>query len=184
MMKLPWSKIANALGYQAVWFVTLFSASAGHFWFGFFSSLVFSALMLVFGGNAKQDCRIVVIGLILGISIDTVFAASGWIDYAQAWPSIKIAPLWIIALWLSFSFTLNHSMSFLRNNYLLAAAFGFIGGPLAYWCADRVFDVISYGTHTSLVMLALGVCWGLVIPAIFYIDKRVSIPNNVEKAAA
>ena len=78
-MKLPWSKIANALGYQAVWFVTLFSASAGHFWFGFFSSLVFSALMLVFGGNAKQDCRIVVIGLILGISIDTVFAASGWI---------------------------------------------------------------------------------------------------------
>lgn len=183
-MKLPWSKIANALGYQAVWFVTLFSASKGHFWFGFFSSLVFSGLMLFFGGNAKKDCQIVLIGLILGVSIDSVFAASGWIEYSQAWPSINIVPLWIIALWLSFSFTLNHSMSFLRKNYLMAAVFGFIGGPLAYWCADRIFDVISYGTSTGLVMLALGVCWGLVIPAIFYIDKRISIQDNSHKAAA
>jgi len=75
-------------------------------------------------------------------------------------------------------------MSFLRKNYVAAAAFGFIGGPLAYWCADRVFDVISYGTSTGLVMLALGVSWGLVIPAIFYIDKRISMQDNAQKAAA
>ena len=183
-MKLPWPSIANALGYQAVWFVTLLSASKGHFWFGFLSSLVFSGLMLCFGGNARQDGRIVIIGLVLGVSIDTLFAISGWIEYAQSWSSISIAPLWIIALWLSFSFTLNHSMSFLRKNYVAAAAFGFIGGPLAYWCADRVFDVISYGTSTGLVMLALGVSWGLVIPAIFYIDKRISMQDNAQKAAA
>ena len=183
-MKLPWPSIANALGYQAVWFVTLLSASKGHFWFGFLSSLVFSSLMLCFGGKARQDGRIVIIGLILGVSIDTVFASTGWIEYAQSWSSISIAPLWIIALWLSFSFTLNHSMSFLRHNYLLAAAFGFIGGPLAYWCADRVFDVISYGTSTSLVMLALGISWGLVIPAIFYFDKCISMQDNTQKAAA
>ncbi len=183
-MKLPWLKIANALGYQAVWFATLISVSKGNFWFGFLSSVVFAVLMLCFGGNTKHDFRVATIGLILGVSIDTLFASSGWIEYAQAWSSINIAPLWIIALWLSFSFTLNHSMSFLRKNYLMAAVFGFVGGPLAYWCADRVFDVISYGTSTGLVMLALGVCWGLVIPAIFYIDKRISMHDKIEKAVA
>jgi hypothetical protein len=184
-MKLPWLKILNAVGYQAVWFVTLLSASKGNAWLGFFASAVFSTLMLCFGGRAKLDARIVIIGLILGVSIDSLFAASGWIQYDLPWSAISMAPLWIIALWLSFSFTLNHSMSFLRQNYPAAAAFGFIGGPLAYWCADRVFDVIAYGTDMSLVMLGLGLCWGLVIPLIFYIDTRLSlIQNKPGKAVA
>jgi hypothetical protein len=183
-MSLPWSKIANALGYQAVWFATLFSTYKGHFWLGFLCSLAFALLMFGFGGKAKQDVRIVIIGLILGIATDTLFAASGWIEYAQPWSMMTIAPLWIIALWLSFSLTLNHSMAFLRNNYFLAAAFGFLGGPLAYWCADRVFDVINYGTSTGLVMLGLGICWGTIIPLIFYIDERLSVQGSASKATA
>ena len=183
-MKLPWSKILNAVGYQTVWFATLYSASKGYFWLGFLASVLFASLMLSFGGKAKQDSRIVLIGLVLGISIDSLFAASGWIQYTLPWSMLSFAPLWIIALWLSFSFTLNHSMAFLRNNYLVAAAFGFIGGPLAYWCADRVFNVIEYGTDIALVMLTLGVCWGLVIPAIYAIDKRLSFSDKPNKALA
>ncbi len=183
-MKIPWSKVLNALGYQTVWFATLYSASKGYFWLGFLASVLFSSLMLCFGGRVKQDSRIVLIGLVLGISIDSLFAASGWIQYALPWSMLTIAPLWIIALWLSFSFTLNHSMGFLRNNYYVAAAFGFFGGPLAYWCADRVFNVIEYGTDIGIVMLALGVCWGLVIPAIYYIDQRLSFNDEPKKALA
>lgn len=183
-MKLPWSKIANALGYQAVWFATLISVSKGHFWFGFFTSLVFAALMLCFGGKAKQDSRIVLIGLILGMAIDTLFTSTGWIQYAQSWSSVSLAPLWIIALWLSFSFTLNHSMAFLRQNYAMAALFGLLGGPLAYWCADRVFNVIDYGTDIAFVMAGLGICWGLVIPAIFFIDKRMTSDTDSNRAVA
>jgi len=183
-MKLPWSKIMNALGYQAVWFATLLGASLGHFWLGFLCSLLFAAIMLVFGGKAKADIRIVSIGLILGVAIDSSFAASGWILYAMPWDLVSLAPLWIIALWLSFSFTLNHSMDFLRHNYVVAALFGLLGGPLAYWCADRLFNVIEYGTDMSLVMIGLGVCWACVIPAIFYIDKQIAVIGAPSKASA
>lgn len=183
-MKLPWSKIVNALGYQAVWFATLFSASNGHFWLGFLASLVFVCLTLLFGGKIKHDFRIACIGLVLGIAIDSFFAASGWIEYAMPWSFTGIAPLWIIALWLSFSLTLNHSMAFLRSNYRLAALFGFIGGPLAYWCADRVFNVIEYGTDIVIVMFALAVFWALVIPAIYYLDNRFALSPDSHKATA
>ncbi|MGH8109601.1 MAG: DUF2878 domain-containing protein [Arenimonas sp.] len=183
-MKFSWPNIANALGYQVVWLVTLFSASKGFFWFGFFTSLAFSALMLGFGGKAKQDRRIVLIGLILGVASDTLFAASGWIEYKLQWSMIRVAPLWIIALWLSFSFTLNHSLAFLRKNYAFAMLFGLVGGPLAYWCADRLFNVIEYGADVGLVMAGLGICWSLLIPAIFYIDGRISMPTVTDKAAA
>ena len=183
-MKLPWSKIMNAIGYQAVWFTTLLGASKGYFWLGFLSSLLFAVLMLGLGGKAKEDSRIVIIGLVLGIAIDTFFAASGLIVYAMPWSIAGFAPLWIIALWLSFSFTLNHSMAFLRYNYALAMVFGAIGGPLAYWCADRLFNVIEYGTNIGTVMMGLAICWGLVIPAIFYVDKRFSLAQHAGKAAA
>lgn len=183
-MKLPWSKILNALGYQAVWFGTLLSASLGHFWLGFLSSVIFAAIMLGFGGKAKADTRIVTIGLILGITIDSLFAASGWIQYSLPWAAVGLAPLWIMALWLSFSFTLNHSMEFLRHNYLMAGLFGLLGGPLAYWCADRLFNVIEYGTDVSLVMSGLALAWACVIPAIFYIDKQIAVMGTPSKASA
>lgn len=181
-MKFPWSKIMNALGYQAVWFATLFSASEGYFWLGFICSALFATITLGFGGKAKADLQIVSIGLILGIVIDSMFAASGWIQYTMPWSIAGVAPLWIVALWLSFSFTLNHSMEFLRHNYVVATLFGLLGGPLAYWCADRLFNVIEYGTDISTVMLALAICWGLVIPAIFFIDKRFSALHQSRKA--
>ena len=183
-MKLPWSKIMNALGYQAVWFATLLGASLGYFWLGFLSSMLFAAIMLGFGGKAKADIRIVTVGLVLGVAIDSLFAASGWIRYAMPWEFASMAPLWIIALWLSFSFTLNHSMEFLRHNYVAAGLFGLLGGPLAYWCADRLFDVIEYGTDISLVMIGLGICWAAVIPAIFYIDKQIADMGAPSKASA
>lgn len=180
-MQLPWSKIANALGYQVVWFATMLGASNGQFWFGFLTSVSFAILVLCFGGNARQDVRIVLIGLILGVSTDSLFAASGWIQYTMPWPIIGFAPLWIIALWLSFSLTLNHSMAFLRRSYTHAMIFGLIGGPLAYWCADRLFNVIEYGTEITFVMIGLGLSWGFVIPAIFYIDKRISLMTRHNK---
>ena len=183
-MKLPWSKIMNALGYQAVWFATLLGASLGYFWLGFLCSVLFAAIMLGFGGKAKADMRIVTIGLILGVAIDSMFAASGWIRYAMPWEAVSMAPLWIIALWLSFSFTLNHSMEFLRHNYVVATVFGLLGGPLAYWCADRLFNVIEYGTDVSLVMIGLGLCWACVIPAIFHIDKQIAVMGAPSKANA
>lgn len=184
-MKLPWSKILNALGYQSVWFLTLLGASKGYFWLGFCFSVLFASIMLGFGGKAKADIRIVMIGLVLGIAIDSLFAASGWIEYAMPWSFVSMAPLWIIALWLSFSFTLNHSMSFLRDNTLVATLFGLLGGPLAYWCADRVFNVIEYGTDISFVMIGLGLCWALVIPAIYFIDNQIAaVMGSSPKAAA
>ena len=62
--------------------------------------------------------------------------------------------------------------------------FGLLGGPLAYWCADRLFNVIEYGVDVGLVMAGLGLCWGLLIPGIFYLDKRFAMPAGAGKAVA
>jgi hypothetical protein len=177
---MPWSKILNAVGYQVVWFACIYSASRGNAWLGFAASIIFSVVMLAFAGKAKDDIRILSIGLCLGICVDSIFASSGLIKYDAAWSIEGLAPLWIMALWLSFSLTLNHSMAFLRNNLTLAAAFGLIGGPLAYFGADRLFNVLDFGTNTVSVIAALAIAWAIAIPAIFWIDKRIA---NAPKVA-
>jgi Protein of unknown function (DUF2878) len=179
-MIMPWSKILNAVGYQAVWFACIYSASRGNAWLGFIASVIFSMIMLAFAGKAKDDIRILSIGLCLGACVDSIFASSGLIKYDAPWPIEGIAPLWIMALWLSFSLTLNHSMGFLRDNLTLAAAFGLIGGPLAYFGADRLFNVLDFGNNTIGVIFALAIAWAIAIPAIFWIDKRIA---NTQKAA-
>jgi hypothetical protein len=169
-----WPKIANAVGYQIVWFACVYGASLNNPWLGFGASLIFCALTLRLAGNTKNDFRILCIALCVGMCVDTFFAASGLIAYKASWPLVNVAPLWIIALWLSFSLTLNHSMAFLRRNLWVACVFGLLGGPLAYFGADRLFNVLTYNTDTLWVLLSLGLAWAIAIPAIFALDERLA----------
>jgi Protein of unknown function (DUF2878) len=175
---MPWTKIVNAIGYQIVWFTSIYGASISNIWLGFLASLLFAIAMLSLGGKSKNDFRLLCIGLCVGMSVDSFFAASGLIQYDAAWPFNNTAPLWILALWLSFSLTLNHSMSFLRGNLWIASLFGLIGGPIAYLGADRIFDVLHYGADILWVVLALGIAWAIAIPAILFIDERLA---NLQK---
>jgi hypothetical protein len=178
---MPWLKILNAIGYQVVWFASIYGASQENVWLGFVASIIFSICMLAFAGKAKGDLRLLCIGLCVGICIDSFFAASGLIQYDAAWPFASAAPLWILALWMSFSLTLNHSMVFLRRNIVIAAIFGLIGGPLAYFGADRIFNVLDFGADTLWIVTALGIAWAIAIPAIFFIDERL---DNSQKIVA
>ena len=46
--------------------------------------------------------------------------------------SLPIAPFWMLALWIAFATTLNHSMRWLMHRPVVAAIGGAVFGPLAY----------------------------------------------------
>ena len=68
----------------------------------------------------------------------------------------------MIALWLNFAATLNVSMAWLRGRYLLAALFGALGGPLAYYSGAKLGA--TTGLPTPCGMLVLAVAWGGMTP--------------------
>lgn len=165
---------ANVVGYQAVWLASVGGAGAGLAWAGPLAAAVFVAAMLAFGGRARQDLRLLAVALPLGVLLDTAFAASGWLRYAEPWPWAWAAPIWIWSLWAGFAMTLNHSMAFLRERPLAAALLGLFGGPLAYWAAAGAFDAVSFGAPVPWVMGALAIGWAVVLPALFALDTRLS----------
>lgn len=174
-----YSLAANALGFQLVWFSAVAGAGNGLPWAGPACAVVFAAAMLAWGGQREQDLRLLVVALPLGIALDSGFAATGWLDYAAAWPIPGLAPAWIAALWLGFALTLNHSLALLRRRSLYAALFGLLGAPLAYWSAHHWFDAVDFGLPMAQALALLGLGWALVLPAIFGLERRLAAPSGV-----
>lgn len=173
-MKGAWLTLGNVVGFQAVWLASVAGAGAGLAWAGPLAALVFAAAMLAWGGRAREDLRLLAVALPLGIALDSSFAASGWLVYAEAWPWTGVAPAWIASLWVGFALTLNHSMARLRRWPLAAAALGLVGGPLAYWTAAGAFDAVSFGAPVGSVLVALALGWAAVLPLLFAIDDRLA----------
>lgn len=174
----------NVLGFQAVWLASIAGAGQGVAWAGPLAALLFAGVTLGFGGRRQDDLRMLAIALPVGCLLDSAFAASGWLVYAEAWPWRSAAPVWIASLWAGFALTLNHSMAFLRHRPLLAAAFGLVGGPLAYWTAAGAFGAVSFGAPLVWVLCALGLAWAAVLPLIYAMDHRLSPTPLPRKAVA
>jgi hypothetical protein len=175
--------VGNVVGFQAVWVASIAGAGQGLAWTGPLAAVLFVAAMLAYGGKARQDLRLLALTLPIGFLLDSAFAASGWLRYAEPVPWVFAAPVWIWSLWAGFALTLNHSMAFLRDRPWASAAFGLVGGPLAYWTAAGAFDAVSFGVPVAWAMAALAVGWAAVLPLLYGLDQRLSAPRP-RKAAA
>lgn len=167
----------NLLGYQAVWFAAVAGAGRGLPWVGPVAALAFTAVTLALGGQRAADLRSLALALPIGFLLDSAFAASGWLQYAQAWPWAGAAPVWIWALWVGFALTFNHSLRYLGTRPGLAALLGLLGGPLSYWMAASSFDAVEFGVAPGRVMIALGLAWAATLPALLVVNRRLVPPG-------
>ena len=182
-MKRNLLMVGNVVGFQAVWMASIAGAGAGLAWSGPLAALLFVAAMLAWGGKARQDLRMLAIALPIGFLLDSAFAASGWLHYAEPMPWVFAAPVWIWSLWAGFALTLNHSLDFLRRRPWASAALGVVGGPLAYWTAAGAFDAVSFGVPPSWAMAALAIGWAAVLPLLFALDQRLAPPRPARAVA-
>ena len=155
-MKAAWLTLGNVVGFQAVWLASVAGAGAGLPWAGPLAAAVFAAAMLAWGGRARDDLRLLAVALPLGIALDSAFAASGWLVYAEAWPWSGVAPAWIASLWVGFALTLNHSMARLRQ---WTQALDLTGHAVSYHvleAGDVAQALVRYAASNHVSMMILG----------------------------
>ncbi len=165
---------ANLVGYQLVWFAVVISAARGQPGWGISAALAFASTQWWFSPFRGADTRALAFALGCGLVLDGALAATGWLQYASPLISLP-APVWIVALWLAFAMTLNHSMNFLRGRPLLAALLGGIGGPLAYLGAARGFDAVVFVAPAwhAIALLAFG--WAAVLGSLAVLTQRWAV---------
>ena len=71
---------------------------------------------------------------------------------------------------LLFATTLNVSLKWMKRRYLLAAVFGGLGGPLAYYAGHRLGAVGFSDIQTAL--LAVGIGWAFIMPLLMLLAER------------
>jgi hypothetical protein len=163
---------ACLIGYQLVWFCAVIGAEHDLAWPGVVGMLVYASIQLGLLRNVKIDLSLMAAAIVMGSLVDGGLAYSGLAQYLAPWPSAHFAPVWIVALWATFSMTFTISLAYLQKRLWMAVLFGGVGGPLAYLSASRGFHVVTFTEPSWRGLLCLGLGWALATPVLAWIAGR------------
>lgn len=172
--------LANAIGYQLVWFATVAGAGEGLWWAGPASASAFIAWQLVSSRCRRADAWLLLAAGLTGAVLDSIWASTGMMSFAAAVPSAQLAPVWIVTLWMSFSLTFNHSLALLKSRLWLATALGALGGPVAYAISGQAWDAVQFDSRPGPALLALALGWAIATPLLLRLARHLDpLPAKV-----
>ena len=171
-------KIMNAVFFQLIWFVCIYGASQGTFWQACMLTFSFILWECLHAQNKVGLLWVVAQVTFLGCILDTILLHSSLVEYQATFPSVKIAPPWILCLWAAFALTLNQSMSWAQNYKSLSVILGGILGPFTYWVADNYWGAIMIQGNMTLSLLSIGLLWSIATPLSLKIAKYMSKPTE------
>ncbi len=166
--------VFNVVGFQIVWLLSVIGAARGYWLPGLLAALVFASVVLYSSPDRRRDMQTAAIALPIGFMMDSLLAYSPVLSFANPFPSIHWAPAWIMALWIGFAFTLNHSLKAIYRNPLYLFLFGSLGGPLAYFIAAQRFQAMTFESGIGMCLLMVGAVWGLGLSLIRLTDDALT----------
>jgi hypothetical protein len=161
--------IINLILFQLAWFACVIGAGKDMPWLGVILTALVLSWHLYQAKNVKAEIILMLCALFIGAAYDQSMLSLGYINYLSNGWSNAIVPVWILALWLAFTSTLNVSLRWMHNKHLIAIIFGAVGGPLAYLGAEKLGAVILHG---SISYIALSIGWAMITPLLLLISSR------------
>jgi hypothetical protein len=156
--------VINIILFQIGWFACVLTAASNQPLVGAIISLFIIVSHVLISKQYKQEIRIIVIAMIIGLFWDSLIVSAGWITYTSGMLSNFITPYWIVLMWALFATTLNYSLSWMKEKFLLSVVFGAIAGPLAYYAGVKLGAVEFTNEINALVALSIG--WAIFTPSL------------------
>lgn len=172
--------VANAVGFNIVWFITVFGAAGGLAWAGPAALALFAIVQVSMAVRPRYDLAAMGVFAVAGLLIDSAWSLAGAVAYAAPWPSAMLAPVWLVTLWAAFALTIGHSLAWLRPRKGLAAMFGLLGGGFSYWMGARI-GAVELAIPGWIYAAGVGLCWAAVLPVLIHLTARLSrlrLPAN------
>ena len=162
--------IANFVLFQVGWLACVLSAAWNEPVFGALFAFAIVSWHISRARDRGGELRLILLVTLIGLLWDSLLVWQGLLVFSSGMLLPFIAPYWIILMWSMFATTLNVSLRWLRMRYVLAALFGALGGPLAYYAGQKLGAVEFPSETSSLVALAVG--WALIMPAILRLSQQ------------
>jgi hypothetical protein len=148
------------------------SAAAGRPAIGIVVVGVLVCAHLSWSRHARGELALIAVAAIIGLAFESLLQGSGWVSFAGRAPAGWLAPPWMVALWVNFATTLNHSLRPLGRKPWLGAALGAVGGPASYWAGAELGAMRFHDAGAALAALALA--WGILTPLLLAMAARLA----------
>jgi hypothetical protein len=163
--------LVNIVVFQTAWLLSVIGGAQQMPWLGPLATLFALALHLRAARSRFEEVLLVLTCGLIGLCFDSYLVAVGWVAYKAGLFSDYFAPYWIITMWMLFAMTLNVSMRWLRGKPLLAAVFGFFGGPASYIAGQALGGIVLVNQVAAIAALAIG--WAIIMPMLMWLSENL-----------
>lgn len=160
-------KLINFVWFQTLWVLAILWQ---YQWIWLLVALLVLHIALVH--DKMAEISLWLIGGTIGLLLDSTLTHFGYFIFTPA-PSVLPIPLWLLAIWFAFLGTLRHSLSYLLQKPILAAALGAIFAPISYAAGMRL-GAVEFGKDMVTTALTMSVAWGTLMPALIFINDRAN----------
>jgi hypothetical protein len=164
--------LANAVAFKLVWAAAILGAANLSPWLGVWAAAAVLTGHLWAVPNKHQELRLVLLTALIGFSSDSLFAATGLLQYSSGQFATWIGPVWILALWIAFGTTLNVAFRWLQNRWMLATVLGAVSGPMSYLAGSKM-GAVSFA-DPALAMISLSATWAVLLPTLLALAAKSS----------
>jgi hypothetical protein len=149
-----------------------------------FASLAAAGVILIHLARVAvpvKEAVLIATAAVIGLAWESAVLATGLLQYPESSQAGALAPHWIVAMWMLFATTINHGFSWIKRNWMLSAAMGLIGGPMAFF-AGAGMGAVSFG-NTAAALALIGAGWMLLLPLLVLISDTIIDSQLLEPRA-
>ena len=163
--------VLNVLLFQIGWFACVLGAAHHVPWIGVAAAAAIVGWHLARAAEPGRELSLVAMATLAGTAFETVLVQTGSVRFDSGVLLEGTAPYWMVALWALFATTLNVSLRWLRGRPVLAAVFGGVGGPAAYYAGAQLgaLELVAAG----LALAVIGVGWAVLAPVLLATARRL-----------
>ena len=163
--------LVNFVAFQVGWFACVLGGAHQFPWLGTLLVSIIIAVHLSRASRPRAELSLILLAIAIGSVWDSYLVWRGWLEYPSGTLIPDTAPHWILAMWGVFATTLNVSLRWLKQRWLIAVLSGAIAGPLAYYAGARLGGVVFTDQTTALIALGLG--WAVLMPLLMGLSQRL-----------
>lgn len=161
----------NLVAFQLGWLACVLAGAHRLPWLGVAFALVIIALHLRLATRPGIELRLLLVVAGLGSLWDGLLVGSGLLAYPSGMVAAWLPPIWMMTLWLVFATTLNVALRWLRGRWVLAALFGAVGGPVAFYTGSQLGGVVFVDIAAALPIIGAG--WLVMTPIFVWLGERL-----------
>ena len=161
--------LINIAAFKLGWLSSVVGGAQQLPWLGPLVVLIAIAIHLARAHRPASELLLIISCGLIGAFFDSALVAAGWVTFPSGMVSDALAPYWIVTMWMLFATTINMSMRWMRGRNWLAAMFGFVGGPMAYYAGHKIGGIQFVDQVAALTMLAVG--WAVIMPILMRLGE-------------